>query len=296
MIRALGIGPVFGESFQKYAEAEHSRGKSSCKICDAAARVGRKSLRAETVTHVPGIDPAGHLDTAQPRLEEEVRQLGRARGPRAAPDARRERAAEATRRGPDAGQANPPEGDPNKSVKPARRRELAQWVQDRHQVSCRRACALARICPNTWYYKGDRSVESRECSDGDQCRADRAERRRRPGGAVHASPTTEGDHGRSRHGVTSKALDEWAYRRGVQLDFIRPGKPVENAFIESFNGRLRDECWNVYSFESIGHAQRLIESWRRDYNDHRPHGALGRLTPSEYATQGQNHDAEAAEL
>ena len=61
------------------------------------------------------------------------------------------------------------------------------------------------------------------------------------------------DHGTE---FTSNALDEWAYRRGVQLDFIRPGKPVENAFIESFNGRWRDECLNVYSFESIAHARR----------------------------------------
>jgi len=71
------------------------------------------------------------------------------------------------------------------------------------------------------------------------------------------------DHGTE---FTSKALDEWAYRRGVQLDFIRPGKPVENAFIESFKGRLRDECLNVYSFVSIAHARALIETWRRDYN------------------------------
>ncbi len=101
------------------------------------------------------------------------------------------------------------------------------------------------------------------------------------------------DHGTE---FTSKALDEWAYRRGVELDFIRPGKPVENAFIESFNGRLRDECLNVHTFESVAHAQRLIEAWRRDYNDHRPHGALGFLTPSEYAAQGQISGAEAAEL
>jgi len=101
------------------------------------------------------------------------------------------------------------------------------------------------------------------------------------------------DHGTE---FTSKALDEWAYRRGVQLDFIRPGKPVENAFIESFNGRLRDECLNVYSFVSIAHAQELIEGWRCDYNDRRPHGALGHLTPSEYATQGQTSGAEAAKL
>ena len=101
------------------------------------------------------------------------------------------------------------------------------------------------------------------------------------------------DHGTE---FTSKALDEWAYRRGVQLDFIRPGKPVENAFIESFNGRLRDECLNVYDFASIDHAQRLIEAWRRDYNQFRPHGALGHLTPSEYAERGQKTASEVADL
>jgi len=101
------------------------------------------------------------------------------------------------------------------------------------------------------------------------------------------------DHGTE---FTSKALDEWAYQRGVALDFIRPGKPVENAFIESFNGRLRDECLNVYGFESIAHAQALIEAWRRDYNEHRPHGALGHLTPSEYAAQGQSSGSKVAVL
>jgi putative transposase len=64
----------------------------------------------------------------------------------------------------------------------------------------------------------------------------------------------------------SRALEDWAYRRGVQLDFIRPGKPIENAFIESFNGRLRDECLNVHQFVSIADAQTKIEAWRRDYN------------------------------
>ena len=65
------------------------------------------------------------------------------------------------------------------------------------------------------------------------------------------------DHGTE---FTSKALDEWAYRREVALTFIRPGKPVENALIESFNGRRRDECLNVHSFVSIAHAQALIEA------------------------------------
>ena len=101
------------------------------------------------------------------------------------------------------------------------------------------------------------------------------------------------DHGTE---FTSKALDEWAYRRGVALAFIRPGKPVENALIESFNGRLRDECLNVYTFESIAHAQAILTAWRADYNQHRPHGALGHLTPSEYVEQRQKPTQEAAAL
>ena len=81
----------------------------------------------------------------------------------------------------------------------------------------------------------------------------------------------------------SRALEDWAYQRGVQLDFIRPGKPVENAFIESFNGRLRDECLNVHQFTSIEDAKTKIEAWRIDYNQRRPHSSLGHLTPNEYA-------------
>ena len=73
----------------------------------------------------------------------------------------------------------------------------------------------------------------------------------------------------------------------MQLDFIRPGKPIENAFIASFNGRLRDECLNVHQFASIADAQTKIEAWRRDYNRRRPHGSLGHLTPNEFAEQRQ---------
>lgn len=101
------------------------------------------------------------------------------------------------------------------------------------------------------------------------------------------------DHGTE---FTSKALDEWAYRNGVELDFIRPGKPVENAFIESFNGRLRDECLNAYDFATLDHAKQLIEAWRQDYNRFRPHGALGHLTPSEYANRGQKQALQVANL
>lgn len=80
-----------------------------------------------------------------------------------------------------------------------------------------------------------------------------------------------------------KVLDEWAYRRGVKLNFIRPGKPIENAYAESFNGRLRDECLNENWFISLHHAKRIIEEWRIDYNEGRPHTSLGGLTPREYA-------------
>ena len=80
-----------------------------------------------------------------------------------------------------------------------------------------------------------------------------------------------------------KAMDEWAYRRGIKLSFIRPGKPVENAFAESFNGRLRDECLNINWFMSVRHASEIIESWRQDYNKVRPHSSLKGKTPREFA-------------
>jgi putative transposase len=84
---------------------------------------------------------------------------------------------------------------------------------------------------------------------------------------------------------TGKALEQWAYSHGVALDFSRPGTPTDNPFIESFNGKLRAECLDQHHFASIEEAQVLIESWRRDYNEYRPHRALGGLTPSEYEGQ-----------
>lgn len=95
---------------------------------------------------------------------------------------------------------------------------------------------------------------------------------------------------------TSKALDEWAWRHRVQLDFIRPGKPVENGMIESFNGRLRDECLNTNVFTSIEDARRTLEAWRQDYNEHRPHSSLGHLTPREFIRKGQDNPSRTAEL
>jgi putative transposase len=81
----------------------------------------------------------------------------------------------------------------------------------------------------------------------------------------------------------SKAMDLWAYKNGVHLDFIRPGKPVENGYIESFNGKLRDECLNVEVFFTLADARRKLHLWRRDYNHHRPHSALADRTPAEFA-------------
>ncbi|MFN3453941.1 MAG: IS3 family transposase [Pseudobdellovibrio sp.] len=82
---------------------------------------------------------------------------------------------------------------------------------------------------------------------------------------------------------TGKALDQWLFERNIKLDFIRPGKPNENAFIESFNGKLRDECLNENWFLSLEDARRTIEEWRIDYNENRPHSSLENLTPKEFA-------------
>jgi len=86
----------------------------------------------------------------------------------------------------------------------------------------------------------------------------------------------------------SRALDEWAYRRGVKLNFIRPGKPVENAYAESFIGRLRDECLNENWFSSVREARDIIETWRRDYNEVRPHSSLDNLSPMEFMETREN--------
>ncbi len=87
----------------------------------------------------------------------------------------------------------------------------------------------------------------------------------------------------------SRAMDGWAYTNGVQLDFIRPGKPVENNLIESFNGRFRDECLNVHLFWTIDDVREKLTVWQVDYNHERPHGSLGQLTPREYAEKARKH-------
>jgi putative transposase len=90
----------------------------------------------------------------------------------------------------------------------------------------------------------------------------------------------------------SKAVDGWAYRQGVKLEFIRPGPPVENGFIESFNGRLRDECLNTHLFWSIEDACGKIEAWRVDYNTRRPHSALANLPLAAFAASAMRREGK----
>ena len=94
----------------------------------------------------------------------------------------------------------------------------------------------------------------------------------------------------------SRKLDAWAYYYGVKLDFIRPGKPVENAFVESFNGRLRDECLNTNIFNSLSDVQEKLESWLKDYNVTRPHSGIGNLSPAEFAERFNNLASEGKNL
>ncbi len=82
--------------------------------------------------------------------------------------------------------------------------------------------------------------------------------------------------------LTSLAMLRWAADRGIQLHHIAPGKPTQNAFIESFNGKFRDECLNEHAFESLAEAREIIEAWRLDYNANRPHSSLDNRTPEEF--------------
>lgn len=80
----------------------------------------------------------------------------------------------------------------------------------------------------------------------------------------------------------SRSFDQWAYEKGIKIHYIQPGKPTQNAFIESFNGKLREECLNENWFVSLSHAKQEIETWRTEYNSYRPHRSLGQLTPNEF--------------
>ena len=93
--------------------------------------------------------------------------------------------------------------------------------------------------------------------------------------------------------LTSIALLAWQQERGVEWHYIAPGKPMQNGFVESFNGRLRDECLNEHLFANLTAARQIIEEWRIDYNTNRPHSSLNGLTPTEFAarpTSGHNRN------
>lgn len=91
------------------------------------------------------------------------------------------------------------------------------------------------------------------------------------------------------------ALDAWAGQHGVQLHFIQPGKPIQNAFIESFNGKFRDECLNEHWFLTVLEAQVVIEAWRQEYNEERTHSAIGNMTPMEFIHNHQTRTQAAQE-
>ena len=82
--------------------------------------------------------------------------------------------------------------------------------------------------------------------------------------------------------MTSRHFLDWAHKRGIEIEYIQPGKPIQNAYVESFNSRLRDECLNEEVFLDLEDAKRKIEKWRRYYNEKRPHTSLGFKTPKQF--------------
>ena len=91
-----------------------------------------------------------------------------------------------------------------------------------------------------------------------------------------------GDNGSE---FSSQAMDLWAYQNGVRIAFSRPGKPTDNAFVESFNGTFRSECLDAHWFMTMAEARQIVEAWRKEYNESRPHRALGERTPNEFANE-----------
>lgn len=107
------------------------------------------------------------------------------------------------------------------------------------------------------------------------------ERLRREGHLPRSLRTDNGSE------FTGRALNEWAQKHGVRLEYSRPGKPTDKGFVESFNGRLRDECLNQNIFVTLAETRRILEKWREDYNGNRPHGALGWQSPEAYRASHQ---------
>ena len=112
----------------------------------------------------------------------------------------------------------------------------------------------------------------------------------RLGNARGGPPVIHSDHGPE---FTSRVMAHWAYEPGVRLPFLEPGKPIQNAYLESFNARRREECFNEHVFLSIEDARTKIERWRVTYHRERPHSALGNLTPEEFAATAQSEASSA---
>jgi putative transposase len=94
---------------------------------------------------------------------------------------------------------------------------------------------------------------------------------------------------------TARALDQWAYRNGITLKLIQPGKPMQNGYVESFNGKFRDECLNEHWFSTLAEARVIVASWRRDYNENRPHSSIDYSTPAEYGALHRSFVRDAAQ-
>jgi putative transposase len=93
---------------------------------------------------------------------------------------------------------------------------------------------------------------------------------------------------------TSRAFMAWAQAKGIRHILIQPGRPMQNGYVESFNGKFRDECLNEHYFDSLAEARQLIAAWRDDYNQVRPHSSLGRIPPAAFAARCRQHAADTA--
>ena len=163
-------------------------------------------------------------------------------------------------------------------MKPAAKRRVVQFRVEIFQRSERRACGLANLAKSVWQYRSKKTGSDVALKER---LMDLARQRPRFGGIPEAITIDNGPE------FTGKAFDEWAYEKEVSLQFIRPGKPVENAYIESLNGRFRDECLNTHVFKNLLHARAHISAWRDDYNKVRPHSSLGNLSPQEFSRESK---------
>jgi transposase InsO family protein len=153
-------------------------------------------------------------------------------------------------------------------MRPARRREAVDRMRATWRVSIRRACSVLQAERSSYHYKGKRrpqAVLNKRIKEIAETRVRYGYRRihvllRREGWRVNAKRVNGPE-------FVSKELDLWAFMRGVTLDFSRPGKPTDNAYIESFNGKFRSECLNANWFLCLDEARQKCEAWRRDYNE-----------------------------